>query len=819
MEERTDQVSEYGADNIQVLRGLEAVRKRPGMYIGNTEDGTALHHMVFEVVDNSVDEHLAGFCDAIGVTVHVDGSVSVEDNGRGIPVETHKEEGISAAEVVMTRLHAGGKFDKSSYKVSGGLHGVGVSVVNALAEWLKMEIKREGWVWFQEYVRGEPKEPLRKVRPASRTGTTVTFVPDAEVFVETTFSFEILSKRLQEMSFLNPGLTITIVDERSDKSHHYHYQGGIAEFVTLLCKNKEPVHPQVISLRAEREIEGVVAPIVVEVAMQWTESLQESSFFYTNNIPNPDGGTHQSGLRAALTRTLNAYAQEYGLLKELKQNLSGDDVREGLIAVVSVKHPEPSFNNQLKEKLINSEVKGVVEAVTNDGLGAFFEENPDAARSILRKTVLAARAREAARRARELVVRKGVLDVSSLPGKLADCQERDPTQSELFIVEGDSAGGSAKQGRDRRSQAILPLRGKILNVEKARFEKMLSSAEIGTLITALGTGIGQDQAGNENFAIDKLRYHKVILMTDADVDGSHIRTLLLTFFYRQMQEIVQRGHLYIAQPPLYRVRKGKKDIYLKDDGELTVHLASSGSDAVKLEGHDGRPIEADAILKAMDLVTRIRQIMDHFDRSLDRRVVAAIAGGTTITIESLELAEATSEALRRAEAHLEATYPEARPLSFEVERDHEADLFMARCRTSLDGELRETMIRSSLVKSPRFQRLRALLQELDRLGVLPCAVKDGSGEKAVRNVDELWTVVDRAGRRGLSIQRYKGLGEMNPDQLWETTMNPETRTLLQVRVNNNFSEDEMFSVLMGDQVEPRRDFIERHALDVRNLDI
>ena len=819
MEEQKDRASDYGADNIQVLRGLEAVRKRPGMYIGNVEDGTALHHMVFEVVDNAVDEHLAGFCDAVTVTIHPDCSVTVTDNGRGIPVEIHKEEGISAAEVVMTQLHAGGKFDKSSYKVSGGLHGVGVSVVNALAERLRMEIRREGWVWVQEFDRGEPRKPLRKLRETSRTGTLIKFFPDSDVFGDLIYSFEQLSKRLREMSFLNPGLTIDILDERTGKSRSFHYQGGIAEFVTLLCKNKDPVHSDVIALRAEREVEGQEAPIVVDVAMQWTQSLQENTFFYTNNIPNTDGGTHQSGLRAALTRTLNSYGQEQRLLKELKQNLSGEDVREGLTAVVSIKHPEPSFSNQLKEKLINSEVKGVVETVTNEGLGAYFEENPDSARFIIKKTVLAARAREAARRARELVVRKGVLDVSSLPGKLADCQERDPAQAELFIVEGDSAGGSAKQGRDRRCQAILPLRGKILNVEKARFEKMLSSAEIGTLITALGTGIGRDHAGNENFSIEKLRYHKIILMTDADVDGSHIRTLLLTFFYRQMQEIVRNGYLYIAQPPLYRVRKGKKDTYLKDDEGLNGYLAQGGSDSVKLQTTEGELIESSVVQQAMELVTTIRKILAIFERHLDSRVIAALATGSEITEETLEHEEALVEQLERARASLEVFYPEALPFSWSIESDDEHELFLARCTSATSGEERATPITAPLLGSSRFRKLRSLLEQLKELIEIPCVVREGANEKPVKNVEDLWTAVDRAGRRGLNIQRYKGLGEMNPDQLWDTTMCPDTRTLLQVRVADFVGADEIFTILMGDQVEPRREFIEQNALEVRNLDI
>ena len=810
--------SDYGADNIQVLRGLEAVRKRPGMYIGNVEDGTALHHMVFEVVDNSVDEHLAGHCDQVTVTIHADGSVGVRDNGRGIPVETHKEEGVSAAEVVMTTLHAGGKFDRSSYKVSGGLHGVGVSVVNALSERLRMEIKRDGQLWAQEYVRGEPVAPLAPERATRRTGTYVRFTPDGEVFGELDFSFEVLSGRLRELSFLNPGLTIDVLDERSDKSHHFHYQGGITEFVELLCRSKEPVHREVIAVRAEREHEGSDVPIVVEVALQWTQSLQESIFCYTNNIPNPDGGSHMSGLRAALTRSLNAYGAEKNLLKELKQNLSGEDVREGLIAVVSIKHPEPSFNNQLKEKLINSEVKGVVEAVLNEGLGVYFEENPDAARLVVAKAVLAARAREAARRARELVVRKGVLDISSLPGKLADCQERDPSQAELFIVEGDSAGGSAKQGRDRRSQAILPLRGKILNVEKARFEKMLSSAEIGTLITALGTGIGEDSGGSSHFSIEKLRYQKIILMTDADVDGSHIRTLLLTFFYRQMQEVIRRGYLFIAQPPLYRVRRGKKDVYLKDDEALSLFLASTGAEAVTIE-RDGQEVDGGSLARALGLVNEVRALTERLSRLGDRRLFAAVAAGSELGASWMTRPEDVSSELERVRSELERSYPGALPFSFEVGRDEEPELTAVSCVTHLDGRLLRTVLNARVLGSARFVRLRELLAELRALLPLPFTVRGAGVATGVRNVDELWEAVDAAGRKGLSIQRYKGLGEMNPDQLWETTMNPESRTLLQVRVSDFVGADQIFTILMGDQVEPRREFIEQNALAVRNLDI
>lgn len=821
MSEEKERTSEYGADNIQVLRGLEAVRKRPGMYIGDVESGDALHHMVFEVVDNSVDEYLAGFGDKIIVAIHADGSVSVQDFGRGIPVETHKEEGRPAAEVVMTTLHSGGKFDNASYQFSGGLHGVGVSVVNALAESLRMEIRRDGHLWVQEYRQGASLGPMEKVRPTRRSGTLISFMPDPEVFGDQTFSFEYLSQRLREMSFLNSGLTIEVIDERSDKRHHFHYEGGITEFVQDLCSRKEPAHKDVIAISDSREVEGYAADVIVDVAMQWTQSLQETAFYYTNNIHNPDGGTHQSGLRASLTRTLNTYGQEHGLLKGLEGNLAGDDVREGLIVVVSVKHPDPSFSNQVKDKLINSEVKGIVEGIVNDGLGMYFEEHPDEAKAIVQKCVLAAKARDAARRARELVVRKGVLDVSSLPGKLADCQERDPTQAELFIVEGDSAGGSAKQGRNRRFQAILPLRGKILNVEKARFEKMLSSAEIGTLITALGTGIGQDQNGNDHFSIEKLRYHKIILMTDADVDGSHIRTLLLTFFYRQMQEIVREGYLYIAQPPLYRVRKGKKDLYLKDDDGLIRHLANVGADSVNIE-LEGEPLSTEVILEALSIIPKIRSIMDMLDRRLDRRLVAAIAGGSNLSEVTLDVGaddDELEQEMQNTERYLESSYPDALPLSWEAKHDEEGAVSEIHCKTPINGEERDTVIDGSLLMSSQFRRLRSLLISLRKLLPLPCIVKHGNEETVAHNVDELWLTIDRAGRKGLNIQRYKGLGEMNPSQLWETTMDPETRTLLQVRVNDFVDADDIFTVLMGDQVEPRREFIEQNALAVRNLDI
>jgi DNA gyrase subunit B len=799
----------YDADSIQVLKGLDAVRKRPGMYIGDTDDGSGLHHMVYEVVDNSIDEALAGYCDRVEVTIRFDGSVTVEDNGRGVPVGMHPEENKSAAEVIMTTLHSGGKFDHASYKVSGGLHGVGVSVVNALSEWLQLEIRREGGVFRQEYRRGEPVEALARIGSTDRTGTKVSFKPDPEVFSSTEFSFEVLSHRMRELSYLNRRVTIVVADERSDKRQEYFSEGGIAAFVAYLNRNKVAVHDDVIHMLDTKE------GVEVELALQWNDSFQEIIYCFTNNIPNRDGGTHLTGFRAALTRTVNNYAGAKNLVKDLKANLSGDDLREGMTAIISVKHPDPKFNSQVKEKLVSSEVKGIVETVVNDRLGRYLEENPKPARQIIEKAVLAARAREAARKAREMVQRKGALDSNSLPGKLADCQERDPAHAEIFIVEGDSAGGSAKQGRDRRFQAILPLRGKILNVEKARFDKMLSSQEIATIITALGCGIGED-----HFDLSKLRYHSVVLMTDADVDGSHIRTLLLTFFYRQMPELVARGHLYIAQPPLYKVKKGKKEIYLKNESSLDDFVIESAIEEMRLIcARTGEVIEGGRLRELALKTLRYRKVASKLGRRGDPRVLDAVIRQRGITAQCLGEEQAIAAELTRTEAHLELHHPEVLPIKFMLERDEEYACVRVICETRVEGAPRRTMIDYALLSAPEFNELRALQLVLAGYGEPPFRIVADGQEQELGRLEQLVDHVDRLGRKGLLIQRYKGLGEMNPGQLWETTMDPGRRTFLQVKVEDIGEADDIFTVLMGDQVEPRRDFIARNALNVRNLDI
>ncbi|MEM9728177.1 MAG: DNA topoisomerase (ATP-hydrolyzing) subunit B [Myxococcota bacterium] len=805
----------YDQSAIQVLEGLEAVRKRPGMYIGDPHDGTGLHHLVWEAVDNAVDEHLAGFCDHVQVVVHSEGSITVIDDGRGIPVGMH-EKGVSAAEVVMTQLHAGGKFNSDSYSVSAGLHGVGVSAVNAVSEWLKMEIRREGKLWFQEYERGVPKAPLKAIGSSKKTGTKVTFKPDAEIFSMTDFSFEVLNNRLREISFLNAGLEVTLEDERGDgKSITHRFEGGIREFVEALNQKKTPLHDSVIYLNAVKE------GVDVEIAMQWSDSYNESIFPYTNNVYNRDGGTHLTGLRTALTRVINQYGSREKLLKDLKNPLGGDDVREGLTAIISVKHPDPAFSSQTKDKLVSSEVKGIVESVVNEKLRQYLEENPKAAKRIVEKTVLAARAREAARRAREMVQRKGVLDASTLPGKLADCQSKDPSESELYIVEGDSAGGSAKQGRDRRFQAILPLRGKILNVERARFEKMLSSAEIGTLITALGCGV----EGGENFDIEKLRYHHVIIMTDADVDGSHIRTLLLTFFYRQMPQLIEKGYLYIAQPPLYKVRKGKKVRYLQDDGALNRHLIELGTDGVQLGMAEGSTrLSGEPLKRLVEDVARFRLLLENIGHRVDPLVIEALVTATDLEVEDLVDKAKVEGAIDAIRAYVEAKRPGG--FTATIESDEEHDRFRVLVETAGDVSSRLTTLDFDLLSAGNIAELRQIQEGIRGLGEPPFVVtvldKDGnpSGEPVeVTDIDALWSTIDARARKGLGIQRYKGLGEMNPDELWETTMDPETRTLLQVRIEDAVEAEELFSVLMGDQVEPRRAFIESNALNVTNLDI
>ncbi len=803
----------YGADSITVLKGLEAVRKRPGMYIGDTDDGSGLHHMVHEVVDNAVDEALAGYCDRVDVTIHIDSSVTVEDNGRGIPIDIHKTEGRPAAEVVMTVLHAGGKFNQDSYKVSGGLHGVGVSVVNALSKWLKLEIRRDGKVHFQEYHQGLPVTEFQTIGVTDRRGTKITFLPDPEVFKLTEFSYGGLGQRLRELSYLNSGLTIAITDERTDESESFCYEGGIGSFVADLNGNKNTVNSEVIAYSDERD------GVFVDIAMQWNDSYAEQITCFTNTIKNKDGGTHLTGFRQGLTRTINAYASDTKLLKELKgNNLSGEDLREGLTAVISVKVPDPKFSNQPKDKLVSSEVTGVVAAVVNDRLSTYLERNPKDARSIINKAVLAARARDAARKAREMVQRKGALEYTSLPGKLADCQERDPSKCELFIVEGESAGGSAKQGRDREFQAILPLKGKILNVERARVDKMLSSQEIVTLITALGCSIGAEKD------ISKLRYHRIIIMTDADVDGSHIRTLLLTFFFRQYPEIIEAGHLYIAQPPLYKVRRGRHESYLKNEDSMEDFVLGIVCEEMRVEGtRDGEPaaISGDELREYLSDIGEYRRMYAQLGKRGDARISAAFAEVGDLTKEILADRVRLEEIIEKnVKPFLQSTYEELKDVEFEVLRDEEYGLYAVRVPLGIGGVRRETQINFDLIDSAEFQKVREYTHSLVERLRGPYSIIPKSNEPIpAASLDELAIIVDQVGRKGLSIQRYKGLGEMNSDQLWETTMAPEQRTLLQVRVEAREAAADIFSVLMGDLVEPRRNFIESNALNVRNLDV
>jgi DNA gyrase subunit B len=816
--------SEYGESNITVLEGLEAVRKRPGMYIGDVHDGSALHHLVWECVDNAVDEHLAGFCNVINVTVHFDGSVTVEDNGRGIPVGIMPDRKVSAAEVVMTVLHAGGKFDHSSYKVSAGLHGVGVSAVNAVSESLRLEIKREGGVWFQEYARGVPQRPLARIGESDATGTKLTFKPDSEIFTMTEYAYGTLANRLRELAFLNSGLVIKLEDERGEgQKETYEYKGGIKEFVALLSQTKEPVHDDVVAFTAESPSESNSSVgIVLDIAMQWTGSYTEQIFCYTNNVFNKDGGTHLTGLRSALTRTLNNYGQGQTYFKDVKNGLSGDDTREGLICVIHVKHPDASFDSQTKSKLVSSEVKGVVENVVGEQLGRYLEEHPQTARKILEKAILAAKAREAARKARE-VVRKGVLDMTSLSGKLADCQSKDPARSEIYIVEGESAGGSAKQGRDRHFQAILPLKGKILNVERARLDRMLSSQEVATLISALGCGIGD----NGGFDLTKLRYHKVILMTDADVDGSHIRTLLLTFFYRQMRELIDKGYLFIAQPPLFRVRKGKKDLYLKDQAALDRFLVENGIDGLSVQASKGPSLSGMPLFNLVSRLRSFRSILGKIDRRCDARAVAALLrssdlgiGSATDRLSDFRDAKKVEAAARALAARLEQRHPDLCPLDVHVEweKEHNAGRIVVRFRPGASSK--PAVLDWQLAESAEYQELRSLEEDIRSIGPAPySATTEGSEPLSLQDADALDAFIEERGRKGILISRYKGLGEMNASELWETTMNPDARTLLQVRIDDPIRADELFSVLMGDQVEPRRQFIENNALNVRNLDI
>ncbi len=804
---KDEALSDYGADAIKVLKGLEAVRKRPGMYIGDTEDGSGLHHMVYEVVDNAIDETLAGYCDLIEITLCADGSVLISDNGRGIPTEIHEQEGVSAAEVIMTQLHAGGKFDQNSYKVSGGLHGVGVSVVNALSEWLELYIYRDGKECFIRFKDGEPEKPLKAIGDAKdRKGTKIVFLPSSRVFSSIDFDYDTLEHRLRELAFLNSGVSIKLNDERHVDSHavELHYDGGLIEFVRYLDRTKSPLIERPISIKTDRN------DITVEAALWWNDGYHENVLCFTNNIPQRDGGTHLAGLRAALTRTVNGYANASGLAKKEKLTLTGDDSREGLTCVLSVKVPDPKFSAQTKDKLVSSEVRPVVEGAVGDLLGQWFEEHPAEARAIVAKVVEAAAAREAARKARELTRRKSAFDVANLPGKLADCQERDPAKCELFIVEGDSAGGSAKQARDRANQAILPLRGKILNVERARFDKMLSSNEIGTLITALGTGIGRD-----DFDISNLRYHKVIIMTDADVDGSHIRTLLLTFFYRQMPELIEGGYLYIAQPPLFKVKKGSSEQYLKDQAALDDFLISEGSEGAVLTLHTGDQRAGDDLRDIIDRAQAVKILLDGLPQKYPRFVVeqAAIAGALNEDVlgDPKRAKEAAAYIARRLDL-----------LSPETERgwtgEPTADGGIAFAR-ELRGVKEVRVIDGPLISSSEARRLDRCAAELQEVYIKAAKLRFKEKETEIRAPIQLLDAILKAGSKWLTLQRYKGLGEMNPDQLWETTLDEEQRALLQVKINELDQADDMFAKLMGDVVEPRREFIQANALNVVNLDV
>lgn len=807
-EEYLKSEQEYNADSIKVLKGLDAVRKRPGMYIGDTDDGSGLHHMIYEVLDNAIDEALAGYCDRTEVILNPDGSATIRDNGRGMPVDMHKEEGVSAAEVIMTELHSGGKFDNNSYKVSGGLHGVGVSVVNALSTWLKLRIWRNNKEYYAEFADGNVVKHVEVVGDApNRHGTEVSFLPSPKTFTQTEFSFETLERSIREKAFLNSGVHLRLIDNRGaePKEEVFHYEGGLSAFVTHLNKSKAPLHENIIAFSGEDN------NIQVDIAMQWTNAYNESMLCFTNNIPQKDGGTHLAGFRGALTRTINNYITENGLLKKEKSVITGEDMREGLTCVLSVKAPDPKFSSQTKDKLVSSEVRPVVESVVGDKLKEWLDEHPAEAKIIIGKIVEAATAREAARKARELTRRKGVLDISTLPGKLADCSEKDPALSEVFIVEGDSAGGSAKQGRDRKNQAIMPLRGKILNVERARFDKMLNSAEIGTIITALGTGIGRD-----DFNADKCRYHKIVIMTDADVDGSHIRTLLLTFFYRQMPELIERGYIYIAQPPLYKAKRGNSIIYLKDDREMEDYLVRGGCDEAILEKADGEKIMGQDLINFVEKTMKARALLTALSIKAPEKILEQMAIFGLFDAAVQQNKEVLQAELNRVAVRLDT-------MEAEYDKGWKAELLAdgtISFNRTLRGVKEDHIIGQSVVDSAEAKLLNEMKDFLHEnfAESAKLAAKSG-GEKRIDGPVSLVDAVMGTGKKGITLQRYKGLGEMNPEQLWETTLDPEARSLLQVKIDHMEEADEVFSTLMGDVVEPRKEFIQENALNVINLDI